>query len=101
MADQSSSEYTQAIVASFDKTLRAFRFSRTVPVVIYVDAGDESGNIGRRYAEIVAGVFAELEFSVTVLRSEDGSFCQLNICESKVPLDEPSMMERIRHALER
>ena len=100
MANQSSPDYANAIVASFDKSLKNFSFRRTIPIAIFVDGEINTEQIGRQYAEIVTGIFTELEFSVTVLRVETGSFCQLNICESKVPLDEPSLNERLRRARE-
>jgi hypothetical protein len=98
MTPQNSSEFVQITLASFDPKCRSFAFLRTFPVAVYVAAGDESSQVGRGLSEIVGVILSELDFEIQEVRTEVGSFCQLNICQSRVPLDEPSLHEKIEHA---
>jgi hypothetical protein len=91
-----SSESIQLTLTSFDPKCRDFEFLRTIPVAVYVDAGELSAELGRGLLEILARALSEKGFEIQELRNEKGSFCQLNICQSKVPLDEKSLFDKIR-----
>jgi hypothetical protein len=98
MTKLNSSEFVQLTLASFDPKCRSFAFHRAFPVVVYVEAGNASSQIGRELSALVRSILSELGFEVEEFRTEVGSFCQLNICGSRVPLDEPSLREKIGHA---
>jgi hypothetical protein len=98
MTPQNSSEFTLLTLASFDAKSKSFEFLRTFPAAVYVETGNASSPIGRQLSDLVLSALAEFGFEVQEIRTEVGSFCQLNICRSRVPLDEPSLRERIGQA---
>ncbi len=98
MPVSNTSEFILATLASFDPKSKAFRFQRKFPLAVCVDAGKQSSEFGYRLSEIVVRVLSEQGFEIQEFRTEVGSFCQLNLCESRVPLDEPALNEKIKHA---
>src|SRR6476646_3136976 len=91
-----SSEFIQLTLTSFDPKCRDFEFQRTIPVAVYVDAGEQSAELGRGLWEILALALSDKGFEIHELRNEKGSYCLLNLCQSKVPLDEKSLFEKIK-----
>jgi hypothetical protein len=98
MPQLNSPEFIQLTLTSFDPKCRSFAFLRAFPVAVYVDADRQSPEVGRELSEFVGRILSELGFEIQEVRTEDGSFCQLNICQSRVPLDEPSLHEKIARA---
>jgi hypothetical protein len=98
MADLNSSEFIQATLASFDSKIKTFSFRRTFPALVYVSGDAQATEIGRALSAIVREALSELDFEVEEFRTEVGSFCQLNLCSSRVPIDEKTLREKITTA---
>jgi hypothetical protein len=95
MAVLNSSELIQTTLASFDPKCKDFAFHRTFPVAIYIDAGERSLQMGRSLDQHIRAVLSD-SFEIHEFVEASGSFCILNICSSRVALDEPSLHEKIR-----
>lgn len=94
--DFSLAQVVQTSLISFDPECSDFSFRRSIPVGIYVDAGDDSGELGSQLAELVKKALSESGFEdAEPLGRYFGSFFQMNLCRSPVPLDGPSFNEKI------
>jgi hypothetical protein len=78
---RSLNEILAAANVSFDPSLWRFAFARTIPIAIYVDAGDESSQeIAEIVAERLNKELVELGFeSPKVLTSGSGSYFRLDL----------------------
>ena len=82
---------------SFDPESWEFAFRRTVPVGIYVDAGDNSGDLASEISNLVDEVLKESGFEEPehLGRFYGASILQLNLGRSSAPVDGPTFAERM------
>lgn len=77
------SDIYAAAAASFDADLWQLAFSRTVPIAIYVDAGDQSADYALEIGEWVNQQLGDLGFEeIESLDGFNGSYLQLNLCRT-------------------
>jgi hypothetical protein len=89
-------EMFQASLVSFDPDCWEFKFRRTIPVAVYVDAEDHSADLGADITALVNGALKDSEFEEPQEFARfHGSLITLGLSQSRVPLDGPTFGEKL------